>query len=228
MENEELELNLREEVSEENILFSSEVTHDLPTRKEVNKAYTQLNPSNSFREIIVGIMLVVLFVYLYLYKKDYVFYIRTYFVFALVYWGSAIITAIRNCRGGAGYKRMLRANGGKPIHNLIAFTEDGVCVQNTDTESRSEYSYSKVRSIAQSKHYFLLFRELNQCTVISKDSLTGGTQEEFLAFLRENCTNMITTKLRTNKFGIKVRFALLGLWFVNLFFVVYLLLQLKG
>ena len=228
MEHEELEMIPQEEVMENDILFSSEVTHNLPTRKEVNKAYNQLNPSNSFREIIVGIMLVVLFVYLYLYQKNYVFYIRTYFVFALVYWGSAIITAIRNGKGGAGYKRMLRNNGGKPIHNLITFTADGVCVKNTDTESCSEYTYGNIRSIAQSKNFFLLFRELNQCTVVSKETLTGGTGEDFLAFLRENCTNMITSKLRTNKLGIKIRIVLLGLWCVNLFFVVYLLLQLNG
>lgn len=234
MENEELELQAQEEslgleenVSDaDDIIFTSEVTHNLPTRKEINKAYSQLNPSSSFREIIVGIMLVVLFVYLYLYQKNYVFYIRTYFVFALVYWGSAIFTAIRNYRGGAGYKRMLQSNGGKPIHNLITFTQKGVCVQNTDTERCSEYTYSQIRSIAHSKNFFLLFRDLNQCTVVSKESLTGGTKAEFLTFLRENCTNLITSKLRTNKLGIKIRCALLVLWAINLFFVVYLLLQL--
>lgn len=226
MENQELERNPREEVTEEVILFSSEVTHDLPTRKEINKVYAQLNLSSGFREIIVGIMLVILFVYMYLYQRNYVFYIRTYFVFGLVYWGSAIFNVLRNFNGGPGYKRMLRSNGGKPIHNRITFTEEGICVRNTDRESSSEYSYSQIRSIGQSKNFFLLYREMNQCTVVSKASLTGGTAEEFLEFVRENCVNLISTKLRTTRLVRKIRCAMLTLWIVNLFFVVYLLLQL--
>jgi len=212
-----------EETPADTVLFTSEVTHDLPARKEVNKLYERLQLSGIVREVMVGIMLVVLFVFLCLIQHSYVFYARTYFVFIVCYWGSKLFTLIRNRNGGSVFKRMLASNGGKPIHNRITFTDSGIRVLNTFTESASEYAYDQIRSVAQSKNYFLLYRSINQCTVVGKNTLTGGTAEEFLGFLREKCTNWPYGILRTPSLFFTVRRIMLFLWAAGLFAAIYYL-----
>lgn len=220
MENELKEIQTEQDLVVEP-LFTSEVTHDLATRKEVNKRYAQLQLSGSVREIMVGIMLIILFAYMFLYQKNYALYARTYFVFIVVYWGAQLFTSIRNRKGGSTYKRMLANNGGKPIHNQVTFTEEGFSVLNTYLESTSDYTYDQIRSVAQSENFFLLYRDLTQCTVVAKNTITGGTAQEFLAFLRERCTNWEGGALRTNRFGVKVRIAMIVLWVVFLALAVY-------
>ena len=209
----------QEENAPEEVLFTSEVTHDLAARKEVNKLYSMLQLSGIVRDVMVGIMLVVLFVYLCLIQHNYAFYARTYFVFVLCYWGAQLFNRFRERNGGATYKRMLANNGGKPIHNTITFTEDGFCVLNTFTEGASEYTYDQIVSVAQSRNFFLLYRNINQCTVVAKNTLTGGTAEEFLAFLNENCVNWPGV-LRTTKRSTTVRAALIAMWIIFLLLAV--------
>ena len=209
------------DTEEETPIFTSEVTHDLVTRQKVNKFYSKLLIGSIFRDAVVAIMLMVLFVYLFLYRRDYAFYARTCFVFALCYWGSILINILRGRKGGKSYKQMLAANGGKPIHNLITFTRDGFSVLNTYRESVSEYSYNQICAVAQNESFFLLYRDLSQCTVVSKDTLTGGTAEDFLQFLAENCTNWKDAALRTPRSGNKVRAILIAVWVFCLGFAVY-------
>lgn len=209
----------REDATPAEVLFTSEVTHDLAARKEVNKLYAKLQLSGIVRDVMVGVMLVILFVYLCLIQHNYAFYARTYFVFVLCYWGAQLFNLFRERKGGATYKRMLAGNGGKPIHNTITFTEDGFSVLNTFTEGLSEYTYDQIVSVAQSRNFFLLYRNINQCTVVAKNALTGGTAEEFLAFLDENCANWPGV-LRTTKRSDTVRTVLIALWILFLLLAV--------
>ena len=220
MENELEEIQTEQE-ADAKPLFTSEVTHDLPSRKEVTKRYTQLQLSGSVREIMVGIMLVVLFAYLFLYQKSYVFYARTYFVFVVCYWGAQLFGMLRGRNGGPAFKRMLANNGGKPIHNLITFTDEGYSVLNTYQESSSDYTYDRIRSVAESENFFLLYRDMTTCTVVAKNTITGGTEQEFLDFLRQRCTNWESGKLQENRFGTKVRIAMIILWVLFLALAVY-------
>ena len=213
MENEILEPEISEE---ETIHFTSEVVHDLPARKEINRLYALLHASSILRSGMVSAMLVFLFVYLCFVTKDYGNYIRTFSVFCLVYWGSIVINLFRNRNGGSAYKQMLANNGGKPVRNQITFLEESIRVQNTYTEAVSEHPYTSICFIAETNRFYLIYRELNQCTVVSKESLTGGTTEELLDFLAEKCTGMKSREMKTPKAGRITQWVLNTLWVLGL------------
>ena len=196
--------------------FSSEVTHDLATRKEVNALYTLLSIATIVREATIVVILAVLFGYLYCYSGATAYYGRTIFVVAVLYWFSFFYKCFRHRSGGEGYRLMLRQNGGNPVHNKITFTEDSFCVVNTYTEAVSEYTYDRLRSIAQTKHFFLLYRELNQCTVVSKEALSGGDTTEFLTFIRTKSTCLRSKEIKKPTLALAIRWTGYAMWAASL------------
>lgn len=212
---------MENEILEPEILqprFISEVTHDLPTRKEVNKLYALLHLGTILREGMVSVVLLVLFGYLFCYTGNQAYYGRTVFVITLFYWGAFLIKLFQNRGGGQGYKQMLRRNGGNPVHNRITFTEEAFQVENTYTGEVNEYIYERIRRIAQSQNFLLLYREMNQCTVVSKKDLEGGTAEDLLDYLREkNCF----APMKTPKPGLIVRWTGYVIWVLSLALAIY-------
>ncbi len=212
MENEVLE------VTDAQPRFTSQVTHDLTTRKEVNKTYALLHLASRFREGTIIAILVVLFGYLFCYSGSRDGYSRTVFVVALFYWGSFLFKLFRNRKGGEGYRLMLQRNGGNPVHNTITFGEDTFQVENSYTQEVNEYGYARIRSIAQTQNFFLLYRDLNQCTVVSKNDLTGGDAKELLDFLFDK---MPVPKTKSTKVGLAIRWCGYALWAFSLGLALY-------
>lgn len=206
------------EVADVQPLFTSQVTHDLTTRKEVNSLYSLLHLATIVREATIVIILAVLFGYLFLYSGSRDGYSRTIFVVTLFYWGSFLFKQFRRRGGGESYRLMLQRNGGNPVHNIITFGETSFMVKNTYTEEVNEYTYDRIRSIAQSKNYLLLYRNISQCTVVSKTDLTGGTAESLLRFLFDK---MPVPKTRTPKVGLIIRWVGYALWVLSLGLALY-------
>ena len=76
-------------------------------------------------------------------------------------------------------KRMLRGT----VQNTAVFTEDGY---ETVTEvGKSNWVYSTVQAVAETKDYFVLAFSANHAQVYDKSSLNGGTAEEFRTFIVE-------------------------------------------
>lgn len=68
-------------------------------------------------------------------------------------------------------------------HAGCVFGEDGYTIKTSVTESR--FSYAQIRAVAELPRYLVLALSNNQAQVFDKESLSGGTIEEFRAFLAD-------------------------------------------
>ncbi len=82
-------------------------------------------------------------------------------------------------------KRMLRGT----IQNTAVFGEDGY---ETATEvGNSNWVYSTVQAVAETKDYFVLAFSANHAQVYDKSSMNGGTIEEFRIFISEKTGKVV-------------------------------------
>ena len=68
-------------------------------------------------------------------------------------------------------------------HAGCVFGEDGYTIKTSVTESR--FSYAQIRAVAELPRYLVLALSNNQAQAFDKESLSGGTIEEFRTFLAE-------------------------------------------
>ena len=68
-------------------------------------------------------------------------------------------------------------------HAGCVFGEDGYTIKTSVTESR--FSYAQIRAVAELPRYVVLVLSNNQSQAFDKESLSGGTIEEFRAFLAD-------------------------------------------
>ena len=68
-------------------------------------------------------------------------------------------------------------------HAGCVFGEDGYTIKTSVTESK--FSYAQIRAVAEMPRYLVLALSNNQAQAFDKESLSGGTIEEFRAFLAE-------------------------------------------
>ena len=68
-------------------------------------------------------------------------------------------------------------------HAGCVFGEDGYTIKTSVTESR--FSYAQIRAVAELPRYLVLALSNNQAQAFDKESLSGGTIEEFRAFLAD-------------------------------------------
>ena len=68
-------------------------------------------------------------------------------------------------------------------HASCVFGEDGYTIKTSVTESR--FSYAQIRAVAELPRYLVLALSNNQAQAFDKESLSGGTIEEFRAFLAD-------------------------------------------
>ena len=68
-------------------------------------------------------------------------------------------------------------------HAGCVFGEDGYTIKTSVTESK--FSYAQIRAVAEMPRYLVLALSNNQAQAFDKESLSGGTIEEFHAFLAE-------------------------------------------
>lgn len=70
------------------------------------------------------------------------------------------------------------------------FDEDGYEIYLENSKEKVQEDYSEVVRLVETQRYFLLFLERNVAHILTKDTLTGGTPEQFRTFLEEKsgCT----------------------------------------
>lgn len=132
-------------------------------------------------------------------------------VLALLYTQSLFLTLfcftmmgflfILNRKGGLNYKRMVMSNGGKEVQQVWTFCDDQIHVLNPDNGNRQQYRYESVRYIFRTKNLLLLVMDLRLCIFLDPKALTGGTEQDFVLFLAEKCSNLKTRKVRGVGFG---------------------------
>ena len=64
---------------------------------------------------------------------------------------------------------------------VCTFTQDGYCSESAI--GRTEWRYENILHIAEDKDYFIFIFDKNHAQVYAKQDMTGGTAEEFRAFL---------------------------------------------
>lgn len=178
---------------EENIKFQSEVCYDLATYKD----FSRINTYTITRVTICGLVYVACMVYL-LCTMAYSFSAKSVLILSLVTIGICVYQWYRNRDGGIEYKRMLRNHGHIPRY-LITFGESGIATRNIDSEKEISHSYANMRYMMESKKLLILVDDLKTAHMVDKSTLSGGSREELVSFLRQRCPQM---KKRIRKGGI--------------------------
>ena len=94
------------------------------------------------------------------------------------------------------YNRMLSGNQGFPVNLLYRFCEEHIHLQNPLTGNQNKYQYNQIVGLAQTKNYLVLLIVHNQYVLLEKSTITGGSIDDFIRFLCENCPNLKPKKIR--------------------------------
>ena len=87
-----------------------------------------------------------------------------------------------------------RLNGYIAGKRMLKGTEKSVAVFDTENTERfvsetevgkSEFAYEKIVTVAETRDYFVFLLSANHAQIYDKTHLTGGTPEQFGAFIRE-------------------------------------------
>lgn len=167
---------------EEKTVFQAEVRYDLETYGEFNKIFTFTHS----RTTICGIVYVLCMLYL-LSALD--FSAKFILAMSLFTLGFEIFHWFRNRDGGIPYKRMLRNHGQIPGYR-ITFGECGIVTANIDTGKEVPHRYADIRYLMETKRLLIPVDDLKTCHIIDKATLTGGSPEELVSFLREKCPKL--------------------------------------
>ena len=75
-------------------------------------------------------------------------------------------------------------------HADTTFMEDGYILKTSVTESR--FSYTQILAIAETQRYFVFALSKNQAQTFDKESMSGGSLDDFRAFLTEKTGKSIS------------------------------------
>lgn len=168
----------------ENYRFKSEVTHDLPTFKEFDRSASAHMPVT----IISKIVLILVFLF-YLVQIGDPFYAGSALVCIAILVLIWLITFLKNRKGTIHYKRQLAANQGQPLHVEIYFCEDGIHAYQDGNQAAGSYNYDQIRNVVETPNLLILMMQYRIGIILRKDTLSGGTQDDFTAFLGWHCPN---------------------------------------
>ena len=190
---------------EENVYFRSEYHYDLLAHKEFNQ--TTINSMG-----LSGVMncLSALCVLYLMFANIGNLAMILLLVLGLFYLVTGLVRWHRNRDGGVSYKQILHRNGGEAPHQIVTLGEDGIRGFNPRTENEIFDPYENFRTMMESRNLLILVTDLKMCHIIDKRSLTGGSREELLAFLRARCPKL-KKSVKTGKFGLFSRYLLWGI-----------------
>ena len=174
------------------ILFEAEITYTLQAIKE-NRKYSM------YYRTFLKIVHIILSVYL-IPSLLAIIYPTTFFAPILIIFLYIFIQHY-GLMDKTSYNRMISGNEGTPVNHHYYFGEEYIHLENTFTGNHHKYQYSQIVGLAQTKNYFVLLLVHKQYVLLEKVKITGGTADDFVRFLCENCPDMKPKKLRSNTFG---------------------------
>ena len=183
--------------------FQSEVKTDLPLIHEFLKLSIDTYGRNTFFRLLQ--FCIVLYFIKFIVNKQFRLF---FFAFALLFiakeWWNH-----RKCKnGGTLYQQILYQHDGNIPHHLITFEEEHMRSRNLLTGNEQTTQYSRYVRIWQSKNLLILFLDVNMYQIVDKRTLTGGTPQELIAYLRSKCPRL-KKQVLTGKLG---RFARWLVW----------------
>ena len=165
--------------------FTSEVCYDLSLHKE----YVSLARSSYGRNILFQIIsLFCALSILAQFPHDYpVIAFLAFSVFVIIV---NLVRYYKNKDGGVMYRQILYKNEGKAPHHFLSFEADCIHSKNLDTGRERVHGYEHIVSLMESKNLLVPVLDVNLILFIDKRTLTGGSRDELVAFLRANCPKL--------------------------------------
>lgn len=183
-------------MNETDYMFKTQVTQNLPTYREFNQGYTESN-----RIVPICRIITIAAIIYYISNFDSAIFTYLYLILSAVFLIIYLIQTISNRNGNIHYKRMLNNNMGQPIQLETHFTEDGIQSYDVNLERRGANSYDQILWAFETKNLIVLMMKYRQGLMVNKNTLTGGSREEFLEFLKTHCPNWKSKKVRKGIFG---------------------------
>lgn len=175
-------------------MFRSDIVMDLAAYKEFSNGYLLANTHTRGLKIIF-----ILYILAYILAMGYTGEQGFFPLVALGYPPLWLLTKLLRRGGGSQYKRMLLANGGKPPHNLITVSPQGIHIQNADTGNRAQYAFASIRGLIETENLFILMLQYRMGVILNKHTLAGGSLEGLTAFLQANCPKLKGKRVRHTK-----------------------------
>lgn len=117
------------------------------------------------------------------------------------------------------YKRTRNLNNGEDLKQTIKIS-DGNIVLTSQKGDTSSYKLSQIIGIIETKNLFILKLKYNVGIIADKNNLTGGSKEEFIDYLYENCINLKAKKVIQSKKWIMIRWIFLGICLIIFFLAI--------
>lgn len=190
---------------EEKICFRSEVRLDLTTYQR----FVRLSGESHLKTTVFGLIYIACMLSM-LSSLQYSFTAKMVLALSVFSIGTWLFQWHRNRDGGIGYKRILRERSGQIPHNLITVDEGGITQQNLATGKEMAVDFASVREILESKQLLILVDDLRIGHIIDKSTLTGGSRDALVSFLRKNCPKM-KKRIKTGRLGRVIRYLVYAL-----------------
>ena len=108
------------------------------------------------------------------------------------------------------YKRTKNLNNGEDLRQTFKVS-CGNIVLTSQKGDTSSYKLSQIISIIETENLFILKLKYNVGIIVDKNNLTGGSKEEFINYLFENCENLKSKKVINSKKWVIIRRVFLGI-----------------
>lgn len=95
------------------------------------------------------------------------------------------------------YKRTMFLQGKSAVMQQTVFSDRIIVL--SEQRMPDEYEYAAVISVVESNLFYMLFVQQNLCVLVAKNSLCGGTKEEFLKYIFAKCHNIKKKKINKTK-----------------------------
>lgn len=175
--------------------FTSEVCYDLALHKE----YFRLAINSQRRTNLMSIIVLMSTAYLVSQFSStssiIMFWLLTAYTIIL-----QLVQHRKNKDGGVLYRQFLYPNDGKPLHYSLSFEVDGIHQKNADTGNEKVHGYEHIVSLMESTNMLIPVLDVNLILFIDKRTLTGGSRDELVAFLRANCPKL-KKRIATGRLG---------------------------
>lgn len=166
---------------EESIHYQCQIVHSL----EVDREFTGFNRAVHMRQIILRVLICLLLICISrIYTSGWMLFFYAAFFIAIDIWNTVSLR-----KGSRYYKQIQVMNHGKPYEHTIFFADGEIHTVESSSGNVQRFSYDHLHSVHETKNLLILVFDGGICLLVDKNTLTGGSKEEFIAFLKGCCPN---------------------------------------
>lgn len=170
---------------EERSSIQSKVYYDLELHKEFTRLSAQVYTVNIILWSITALSILYLFT-----NFDRPFTVKMFLGLSLYFLIIRLVTYFRNRDGGTAYKRILYQNNGNIPLQTVILEESTIRTHNEVTSNELLTPYDNIRFLAESRNLLLIVTDLKMVQILNKNTLSVGSREDVIAFLRHKCPKL--------------------------------------